>query len=125
MRRGRENQCVSERFERATPIWTRSSYFHTGPRRVNCRTMRPDTRKRLTTCRNPKKNTCIQRGVHTRNTPPNQIVDFVLAEFLGDVAFFPGGRFYRHGGRRNGTGTDGRGSLAPRVRNLRPEMGAA
>jgi hypothetical protein len=29
--------------------------FHTGPRRVNCRTMRPNTRKRLTTCANPKK----------------------------------------------------------------------
>ncbi|KAF2988743.1 hypothetical protein MJC1_04183 [Methylocystis sp. MJC1] len=28
MRRGRENQSVSERFERATPIWTRSAYFH-------------------------------------------------------------------------------------------------
>src|SRR5271157_4592841 len=55
MRRGRENQSQSERFERATPIWTRSSDFHTGPRRVSCRTMRPDTRKRLTTCVNPKK----------------------------------------------------------------------
>lgn len=55
MRRGRENQCVSERSERATRIWTRSSSFHTGPRRVNCRTMRPDTRKRLTTCSSLKK----------------------------------------------------------------------
>jgi bacterial/archaeal transporter family-2 protein len=44
MRRGRENQRVSERFVRATPIWTRSADFHTGPRRVNGRTMRHVTR---------------------------------------------------------------------------------
>ncbi len=70
MRRGRENQRVSERFERATPIWTRSAYFHTGPRRVNGRTMRPDTRTSLTTCSNPKKNSLHSTGrPHTKHTP--------------------------------------------------------
>ena len=36
----------------ATPIWTRSADLHTGPRRVNGRIMRPDTRQHLTTCLN-------------------------------------------------------------------------
>jgi hypothetical protein len=48
MRRDRENQRQSERLERATPIWTRSADLHTGPRRVNSRIMRPDTRQHLT-----------------------------------------------------------------------------
>ncbi len=72
MRRGRENQCVSERFERATPIWTRSSSFHTGPRRVNCRTMRPDTRKRLTTCSSLKK-ALASNGASTHETQDDSI----------------------------------------------------
>ena len=38
MRRDRENQAEPARFERMTPIWTRSAYLHTGPRQLNSRT---------------------------------------------------------------------------------------
>ena len=64
MRRGRENQSAPKRLERADPIWARSSDFHTGPRRVNCRIMRPDTRKRLTTCPIPK-----EKHLHSPGRP--------------------------------------------------------
>ena len=68
MRRDRENQRQSERLERATPIWTRSADFHTGPRQVNGRITRPDTRKRLTTCLNPAKNPLRPTGrPHTKH----------------------------------------------------------
>ena len=48
MRRSRENQRQSERLERAAPNWTRLAFLHTGPRRVNGRNQRPDTRRQPT-----------------------------------------------------------------------------
>ena len=55
MRRSRENQRQSERFERGVPNWTRLAYLHTGPRRVNGRNQRPDTRRQPTALPNPLK----------------------------------------------------------------------
>jgi hypothetical protein len=48
MRRSRENQRQSERFERAAPNWIRLAYLHTGLRRVNSRIERPDTGRQPT-----------------------------------------------------------------------------
>ena len=43
---GRTDGALSARMR----IGPRSAHLHTGPRRVNGRTMRPDTRQHLTTC---------------------------------------------------------------------------
>jgi hypothetical protein len=46
--------------------------LHTGQRRVKGRTNRPDTRKHLNLRTNPRKTSCIRRGVHTRTYPPGR-----------------------------------------------------
>ena len=69
MSRDRENQCQSERLERVTPNWTQSADFHTGPRQMDGRITRPDTRKRLTTLPAPAKNPLRPTGrPHTIDT---------------------------------------------------------
>ncbi len=67
MRRERENQRQSERLERETPTWTRSADFHTGPRQVNGRITRPDTRKRLTTLPTPSEKPLASNGASTHD----------------------------------------------------------
>jgi len=67
MRRGRENQ-KSQRLERAAPIWTRSVCFDTGLRRVNCRTMRPDTTKAPGHMREPREKPLASSGASTHDS---------------------------------------------------------
>jgi hypothetical protein len=52
-RRDRKNQECPKRLERANPTWIRSANSHTGPRRVNGRSLRPDTRKHLDYAHHP------------------------------------------------------------------------
>ena len=53
-----------------SPIWTRSAYFHTGPRQTTRRT--PEAGHTTAPDRMPlpsKENACINGGVHTRRRP--------------------------------------------------------
>ena len=66
MRWDRENQCQSEGFEPAVPIWTRSAHFHTGQRLTKSRTNRPDRRQHHDpTAPHP----FLQNGLHSRGRP--------------------------------------------------------
>ena len=65
MRRGRENQFWTERFERAVVKWTRSANSHTGPRHVNGRSSRPDTCQHPTTRRAVQKILLAPTGAST------------------------------------------------------------
>ena len=46
-------------------MWSRSSHFHTGPRRVTGRITRPDTRSHLTTCPSPSHKPLASEGAST------------------------------------------------------------
>ena len=62
-RPGRENQHPNAELSSSRKRFgTRSAHLHTGPRRVICRIVRPDTRQHLTACTEPTKNCLHQRG---------------------------------------------------------------
>src|SRR6476620_8193734 len=65
MRQDRENQFWTERLERVVVKWIRSLNSHTGPRRVNGRSSRPDTCQHPTTRPAVRKILLALRGAST------------------------------------------------------------
>ena len=66
-RRGRENQQLPTRLERAIAAWTRSANSIQASGRAKAASIRPDTRKHLNLrAQLLEKPSCIRRGVHTR-----------------------------------------------------------